>query len=138
MSESDCIFCKIVAGDIPCFKVFENEVSMAFLDAHPLSEGHTLLIPKEHYPRVELCPDTLLAEMASHLGILSQAAVTAVGAKSCNILLNNGREAGQVVDHVHFHVVPRKKGDQAVSTGQSQEVDRNQMLVIAKRISEIM
>ena len=101
------IFTKIIAGEIPCFRVYEDEKVFAFLDINPVSRGHTLVIPKE--PAVTL--DQLSEESAAALGRvlprLSRAILHATGATAFNLLQNNGATAHQVVRHVHFHIIPK-------------------------------
>lgn len=109
--QTNCIFCKIVAGQIPCYKVFENPAVLAFLDIGPVSEGHTVLVPKAHYERLDQCPPAILAEVIAALGPVAKAITAAVSAPAYNILCNNGSQAGQVVKHLHFHIVPRKDND---------------------------
>jgi len=111
MNQKDCIFCRMVSGEIPVAKVYEDEVVLAFLDIGPVSDGHTLLIPKEHFAKLEDCPAELIGKVASRLGKVAAAAVKATGADGYNVLCNNGRAAGQLVEHLHFHIVPRKTGD---------------------------
>lgn len=108
---SECVFCAIAAGKIPCTKVYENDQVLAFMDIGPISDGHTLVIPKPHYERLHDCPPELLAEVAKAAGLLADAVKTAVGAEGYNVLCNTGSAAGQVVGHVHFHIIPRKSGD---------------------------
>ena len=107
----DCVFCKIVAGEIPCTKVFENEDCFSFLDIAPLAEGHTLLIPKKHYDQLPDVPDETMVGLASQLPRIGRAILRATGAEGFNVLQNNGRIAGQVVPHVHFHLIPRRAED---------------------------
>ncbi len=107
----ECIFCKISQGDIPAGKVYEDERVLAFLDIGPVSEGHCLLIPKEHYRRLEDCPADTLAALGSSIGRIARAIVAATDAEGYNVLSNNGRCAGQLVEHVHFHIIPRRTGD---------------------------
>jgi histidine triad (HIT) family protein len=111
MSDPDCIFCKIVAGQIPALRVFEDEAVLAFLDVGPLAEGHVLVIPKRHYHRLEDMPADAVADLARHLPRLGRAVMKATSAPGYNVLQNNGREAGQVVGHVHVHIIPRAAGD---------------------------
>lgn len=106
-----CVFCRMVAGEIPVAKVYEDEAVLAFLDIAPVSDGHTLVIPKRHYTRVHECPPEILAEVASRVGRIAKAVKAAVGADGYNVLCNNGKAAGQAVDHLHLHVIPRKAGD---------------------------
>ena len=107
----DCIFCKIIRGEIPSSKVFENEKILAFLDINPVSKGHTLVIPKTHYTGFSEIPADLLTEMGKLLQKVGQGAKTHLGSDGFNVFLNNGRAAGQLIDHAHFHLVPRSIGD---------------------------
>lgn len=107
----DCIFCRIVEGQIPSMKVFESERVFAFLDINPLAEGHLLVIPKRHYERLDEMPAAEVAELAGHLPKLGAAVVAATGAQGYNVLQNNGVCAGQAVDHLHFHIIPRVPDD---------------------------
>lgn len=106
-TQSDCIFCKIVAGDIPCHKLYEDELVLAFLDIMPLSRGHALIIPKGHYQTVDQVPDDVGAAIGRLIPRLSRAVMQACGAAAWNVLQNNGRAAHQAVDHVHFHIIPK-------------------------------
>ena len=108
---ADCIFCKIASGQIASLKVFESEDCFAFLDVGPLSDGHTLLIPKAHYDNLMDMPPDKLTAMLQHLPRLAKAVMSAAGVEGVNILQNNGEVAGQVVQHVHFHIIPRKADD---------------------------
>jgi len=101
----------MVAGGIPVTKVFEDDVVLAFLDIGPLSDGHTLVVPRQHFEKLHECPFELLAQVGSRLGKIAGAVVAAMNCDGYNVLCNNGRAAGQVVDHLHFHIIPRNKGD---------------------------
>lgn len=112
MSETTpCIFCKIAQGDIPCHKLYEDDHVLAFLDVGPLSRGHCLLIPKAHHMTIDCLPEALAAACGRALPKLSKAVAAATGVTNWNILQNNGQAAGQVVHHVHFHIIPRIEGD---------------------------
>ncbi len=108
---SDCIFCKIVAGELPSSKIYEDDLVFSFMDIAPLSPGHSLVIPKNHY---ETYPE-VSADEAGALAVailkIAPAVVAARNADGFNILLANGRCAGQVVFHVHFHIIPRANDD---------------------------
>ncbi|MBN1489709.1 MAG: HIT family protein [Phycisphaerae bacterium] len=108
---AECIFCKIVAGEIPCLKVFEDDAVLAFLDIGPLADGHVLLIPKRHYERLDAMPADAASELMQHLPRLAAAVLAATGADAYNILVNIGPVAGQLVMHVHVHIIPRANGD---------------------------
>jgi len=107
----DCIFCKIAAGQIPCSKIYEDENVLAFLDIGPVSDGHTLVIPKQHYTKIHECPPEILTAVASVLPKIAGAVFEASSADGYNVLCNNGRASGQLVEHLHFHIIPRKTGD---------------------------
>ena len=109
-TDPNCIFCKIIAGQIPCHKVYEDDDVLAFLDVGPLSDGHTLVIPKGHYATLAQVPPEVAAGIGRVLPALSQAIMQTTGATSWNVLQNNGEGAGQDVHHVHFHLIPRKRG----------------------------
>lgn len=106
-----CIFCKIVAGQIPAMRVYEDDVVLAFLDIGPLAESHLLVIPKEHSETLAGTSPDVLAHLARQLPRLSNAVVQVSGADGYNLLQNNGRVSGQEVPHVHFHIIPRVQGD---------------------------
>jgi len=107
----DCIFCQIVAGDIPSRTVYEDDTTMAFLDANPLAPGHTLVVPKDHYGTLQDLPADLAADVFATLHRVTGTAEAAVEADGSNVAFNNGETAGQEIPHVHGHVVPRFEGD---------------------------
>jgi histidine triad (HIT) family protein len=104
---AETIFSKIIRGEIPCHKVYEDDRVLAFLDVGPLSEGHTLVIPKEAAVTVDDLSEDAAAAIGRVLPRLCRAVMKATGAKAYNILQNNGAEAHQAVMHVHFHIIPR-------------------------------
>jgi histidine triad (HIT) family protein len=110
-TDPNCIFCKIIAGKIPCFKVYEDDAVLAFLDIGPLVRGHTLIVPKEHVGTVMEAPEALLAAIGQRVPKISRAVLAATGAKACHVLVNNGAEALQSVPHLHYHILPRVPGD---------------------------
>ena len=107
----DCIFCKIVRGEIPSAKVLENEKVLAFLDINPVSRGHTLVIPKTHYGSFPEMPLDVLAALGEALQKIGDAVKSQLDFAGFNVLLNNDRAAGQLIDHSHFHLIPRNIGD---------------------------
>jgi histidine triad (HIT) family protein len=109
----DCIFCKIASGQIPCKKVYENEDAIAFLDASPLSEGHTLIIPKRHFEKAHQMDRESAEAVGEAILEVSKKLVKKAGVLDYNVLQNNGKLAHQEVMHVHFHVIP-KKGDKGL------------------------
>ncbi|MDD5043069.1 MAG: HIT family protein [Patescibacteria group bacterium] len=108
---NDCIFCNIIKGEIPSAKVYEDDEIFAFLDINPVNPGHTLVIPKEHYDDFSLTPNELLSKMMPVIDKISKAIMNGLGAQGFNLELNNGRVAGQIVPHAHFHIVPRFPDD---------------------------
>ena len=108
MKKEDCIFCKIVDGKCPRYKIFENEFAYAFLDISKYCYGHTLVVPKNHFENVLDCDDNYLCEVAKAVKQISNHYVKNCGFKAVNILNNSGKEAQQTVPHLHFHIFPRK------------------------------
>jgi histidine triad (HIT) family protein len=106
-AQDDCIFCQIVAGEIPGRTVHETDDVLAFLDANPLAPGHTLVIPKAHHEHVQDMPSDLAGEVFAVLNRLVEPVESAVGAEGSTVAFNNGEVAGQEVPHTHGHVVPR-------------------------------
>ena len=104
---ADTIFSKIIRGEVPCFRVYEDEKVFAFLDISPLSRGHTLVIPKEPAETIDQLSDESAAAVGRVLPRISRAVLQATGAHAFNILQNNGRAAHQAVMHVHFHIIPK-------------------------------
>lgn len=107
MSDLDHLFEKIAAGEIPSYKVYEDETIYAFLDINPASRGHTLIIPKKHWRFVHELPDEVAASIGRVLPRIARAVIKAVGAGAYNIICNNGALAGQLIGHVHFHIIPK-------------------------------
>lgn len=114
---ASCIFCKIIKGEIPCFKLFESDKTLAFLDINPLSRGHALIIPKFHGEKLVDIPDEHLGEILP----LAKKLVKATGATEYNILQNNGPTAHQVVPHVHFHMIPKPNQEEGLGVGWPQQ-----------------
>lgn len=110
--DPNCIFCKIIAAEVPAAVVYEDDSVLAFLDIGPLADGHLLVIPREHYIRLTEVPPKRCAEMASALPLLGRAVLEVTKAEGINVLLNQGAVAGQAVPHIHFHIIPRRKDDQ--------------------------
>jgi histidine triad (HIT) family protein len=107
----DCVFCKIVKGEIPSHKIYEDEEFLAFLDIQPVNPGHVLLIPKSHSENLVDAPEEVLQKILPLSRKLAGATVAALGAEGFNLTVNNGQVAGQVVFHLHVHIIPRMPGD---------------------------
>ena len=107
----DCIFCKIIKGEIPCYKIYEDEDTLAFLDIAKEGYGHTIVVPKKHSPclletdaqTLEKCFNTV-KKVANHF-------IKNCGFSGFNLIINNGKDSGQSVMHLHIHIIPRKEGD---------------------------
>jgi histidine triad (HIT) family protein len=120
---TNCIFCKIVAGEIPSYKVYENDHVLAFLDIFPVSKGHTLVIPKAHAQDLAAGSVNDAIELMRTIHELAPRLVKALGANSYNLGMNHGENAGQIVLHTHIHIMPRYEGVERtfVKTKPSQE-----------------
>lgn len=113
MIQQECIFCKIAQKKIPTNIIIENDKAMAFLDAYPLSKGHTLIIPKDHYSKIQELDENSSQSLFNILWKITNPIEKAMGVNSSTIAIHNGKEAGQEIPHVHIHVIPRKRGDGA-------------------------
>ena len=136
MSADDCVFCKIVAGEIPATKVFEDDIVLVFLDIGPISDGHTLVIPKQHFGRLHDCPPEILGRISSRLGKVAGAVSAAMACDGYNLLCNNGRAAGQLVEHLHFHIIPRNTGDGLLNRWPSYTYEQEKIDAIAQQIRQ--
>ena len=108
---TDCIFCKIIAREIPSEIVYEDDIAFCFLDAHPLNGGHTLVIPKQHHQDIYALPNDTAGHLFQTATRLARAIKKAVAADGINIGMNNEVAAGQAVFHAHIHVIPRYADD---------------------------
>ena len=111
MRNENCIFCKILNGDIPSAKLYEDENFAIILDVGPASFGHALLLPKDHYANLFEMPAELLGKALSLAKVWGEKIVKALGADGLNLVQNNGPAAGQTVFHFHLHLIPRYDGD---------------------------
>lgn len=108
----DCIFCKIIAAEIPCFRLYEDEDTLAFMDINPASEGHALVIPKEHFPDVHEASDAAISATVVTAKKIASAINKTLNPDGMNLLQCNGPAAAQSVLHFHMHVLPRRDGDE--------------------------
>ncbi|HEY4488594.1 MAG TPA: HIT family protein, partial [Candidatus Paceibacterota bacterium] len=107
----DCVFCKIVTGELPSHKLLEDERSLAFLDIHPVNPGHALVIPKTHASTIFDVSAADWAAISQTVHTLAPALENALSADGVNIMMNNREHAGQIVHHAHVHLIPRFRGD---------------------------
>jgi histidine triad (HIT) family protein len=110
-TDTTCIFCKIVAGQIPSFKLMEDDHTIAFMDINPVNPGHALAVAKGHWPTVDVIPPDVLASVARTAQKVAQAAIRELKPDGVNLVQANGAGAGQSVPHLHIHVMPRRAGD---------------------------
>ena len=103
----NCIFCKVVAGEIPATKVYEDADVLAFMDIGPIIKGHTLVIPKQHFDPLMATPEPVLAKLMAVVKRIAAAQLAGLRADGVNVMQANGVAAGQMVPHLHFHVIPR-------------------------------
>ncbi len=136
MNADDCIFCKMVRGEIAVAKIYEDETVLAFLDIGPVSDGHTLLISRQHFEKLHDCPSELLGRICSRLGRIAKAVRAAMDCEGYNILCNNGRAAGQIIEHLHFHIIPRNSADGLFDRWPAYKYQKGKMEAIAARIRE--
>ena len=130
--KNDCIFCGIAEGEIPSFKVYEDEQVLAYLDINPFTKGHTLVIPKEHYKGLLDADDKVLADLIVKVKKIAAHVALSIGCDGFNILQNNGDAAGQTVRHVHFHIIPRWNGDPL--TFENKKGDMDELVALAEKI----
>lgn len=136
MDQQDCIFCKISSGQIPSVKIFENDTILAFLDVGPVSDGHLLVIPRQHCGRLDQALPETMAQIAQVLPMLAAAVQRAMNADGYNVLCNNGSSAGQVVEHLHFHIIPRRQDDGVFNRWPSYQYAEGKAAQIAEKIRE--
>ncbi len=135
----NCIFCKIVIGEIPCEKIWENEKVLVFLDINPACEkgGHTLVIPKKHYELISDLPDDLLKEMSIIIKKFSRALLNY--GQGLNIIQNNKKAGGQFVPHIHFHLIPRFENDGiAIEKWKANEYKNGEIKKTALQIKKLL
>ncbi|MBU4536691.1 HIT family protein [Patescibacteria group bacterium] len=111
IEKENCLFCKIVAGEIPCNKIYEDERFLVFLDINPVNRGHSLVIPKKHSRNLLEMEDTELQEMSTLIKKIANHLKNKLKADGINIISNNESVAGQVIFHTHIHIIPRFEGD---------------------------
>jgi histidine triad (HIT) family protein len=127
MNDGSCIFCRIVRKQAPASCVYEDEKVMAFLDVRPLNEGHTLVIPKEHYDTIFEIPEELIAYLHRIVKRVSFAVKKAAKADGISIFQQNGKAAGQEIFHLHVHVVPRYEGQKLIRFSEISEANRENL-----------
>ena len=131
----ECVFCKIIRGEIPCCKVYEDDLILAFLDIAPFNIGHTVIIPKDHQNSITTLDEIYanrIIKIAPKIGV---ALMRTINAEGFNLFLNNGSVAGQTVQHCHMHVLPRFAGDKVVISSEPMKYDSmDQMSELAEKL----
>jgi len=133
----DCIFCKIIAGEIPAVKVLDEELVIAFMDINPSSKGHMLVVPKRHAENIFQISEGDLATLIKAVKKCAGAAKDALRAEGVTILQLNGKASDQIVPHLHIHVIPRWENDGlSISTWEIKPGDMEEIQAIARKIRE--
>jgi histidine triad (HIT) family protein len=133
-TDADCVFCKIVAGKLPCFKLLENETTIAFMDINPVNPGHALAVAKGHWPTVDVIPADVLADVARTAQRVAKAAMKALAPEGVNLVQANGVAAGQSVPHLHMHIMPRRRSDDVSLNWQPTPGDMKEIEAIANKL----
>jgi len=133
-ADPDCIFCKIVAGAVPCFKIYEDDATLSFLDINPVNPGHALIIPKRHSPNLLATPDEDLQAVIPVVKRIAAAVQEELSPDGINLHQANGPGAAQSVLHFHIHVVPRRFGDSLVVNWELRPGDKGEIAAVADRL----
>lgn len=128
----NCIFCKIIRGDIPAYKVYEDNNVLAFLDIAPVRPGHVLVAPKIHSGNLDDIDELMLACLMRAVKRVGRAMEKGLGVKGYNVIINNGAVAGQLIDHCHIHIIPRQSKDGLTPWPQSRYKDDEARKLAAK------
>ncbi len=134
MADPDCIFCKIIAGQIPSERVYEDPQVVAFLDIAPLASGHTLVVPRHHCVNLLDAPHEALSALMAAAPKVAKAVLAATGGEGFNFAQFNGGCSGQVVMHLHFHIIPRRTGDGVSFRWRQGEYAEGEMSALGARI----
>ena len=134
MADGECIFCKIVSGELPSERVYEDEATVAFLDINPIAPGHTLVVPKVHCENLLDAPANVVAAVVGAAQKVAPAVMKATGAEGFNFFQFNGSCAGQVVMHLHFHIIPRRPGDGVAFGWEQGKYGEGEMAALGARI----
>ena len=132
--DPDCIFCKIVLGKSPCFKLLEDETTLAIMDIFPANDGHCLVLTKEHYPTLFDITDQAFAAVSRSVSRVARAVNQALSPAGLNLVQANGRGAHQTVDHFHVHILPRKAGDRLLLNWAAKPGDHPTIAALAEEI----
>jgi histidine triad (HIT) family protein len=137
MNDTNCLFCKVVAGEVPATKVYEDENTLAFLDIKPVNPGHTLVIPKSHYVNIFEVPEEMTTKMMQTIKKIAHGIKDGLGVENMNITMNNGLHSGQTVFHAHIHLIPRHEGD-GYKMWQGREYEDGEKEIVADKIKKAL
>jgi histidine triad (HIT) family protein len=135
---TDSVFSKIIRGEIPCHRVYEDDLTIAFLDVNPIARGHVLVVPKEPAVTLPELSDASAAAIGRVLPRICRAVMKVTGAGDCNILQNNGRLAHQAVPHVHFHVIPKTEHEGLGITWPAKPLDRDAGAELGRQLARLL
>jgi histidine triad (HIT) family protein len=137
-TDSACIFCKIVAGQIPCFKLLEDADTIAFMDINPVNPGHALSVAKGHWPTVDVIPPDVLGAVARTAQKVAKAVISELQPNGVNLLQANGPGAGQSVPHLHIHIMPSRPNDGVALNWDYKPGDRTEIEAIYKKLKAVL
>ena len=120
---NECVFCKIIKGELNCYRIYESDDVIAFLDINPRAEGHTLIVPKRHVEKLEELNEKELVSLFKAVKEVTSLILSKLNAEGYNLLINTGKVAGQIIPHLHIHILPRRKGDIGIKIPPVIEVD---------------
>ncbi len=132
---ADCIFCKIIDGSIPSKTFYKDKNTIGFLDINPATPGHSLVVPKKHFTHIYDADSKTIGEMFDGVKKVAELVKTRLNADGLNIFINQGREAGQVIDHFHVHILPRYKGDRIKLIPPELKLSDDEMDAIFKKLT---
>ena len=133
--DPDCIFCKIVAGELPCFEIYQDDETLAFMDINPANTGHALAITKHHWQDLHATPDAQLSATIATAKRVAGALQAELGPDGINLAQANGKGAAQSVMHFHMHILPRREGDELKLNWGINPGDMDVIGALAKRIA---
>lgn len=136
--DEDCIFCKIAAGEIPSYKLCENDTTLAFMDINPANPGHALIIPKGHWKDVIEIPDDMIGHTVATAKKVAQAITTILSPDGLNLVQANGKGAAQSVHHFHIHVLPRRLNDDLKLNWGLRPGNQDEIAALAERIAALL
>ena len=133
-TDPNCNFCRIIAGQMPCFKLLEDDETLAFMDIYPANDGHCLVVVKDHYPTLFEISDEALAAVSRSVSRVGRALNRALSPVGLNLVQANGPGAGQSVVHFHIHVIPRNRDDELKMNWSAKSGDPDAIAAIAEKI----